>query len=291
VIGERIDRLARRFVREDNYRMIVAPAIADLQYEAPRGRINRARAYIDVWRAAGAALLDDTVSDITRTFTRRSATSAATVAGGSLIAILALHVLILPWNWGFALQDEFELFALLVPSLVVSAWPAVMLPGAAVIARKHRAGTARAVLVGACGSGLVLIIAIDGGVTRTNQRFREIAVARQGHRGPLQPGPRERTTWDLAQRDDRASQVEVHARLALCASTIGWALVGLALARASTAALVALGVLAYGLMASVLSASPLGVTGPAWIPWIPTVTLFIAGAIASRGEPGHSTST
>lgn len=58
--GSRLAAFFVRVVGAESFRLIVAPAIADLQFERPAaGRVQRARNYIGVWRAFGGALLLD----------------------------------------------------------------------------------------------------------------------------------------------------------------------------------------------------------------------------------------
>ena len=58
--GERLTRLTRRLVHDDTFALVVAPAIADLQFEVPSASIaGRGRSYAGVWRALlGAVCLD-----------------------------------------------------------------------------------------------------------------------------------------------------------------------------------------------------------------------------------------
>ena len=57
--------VARRLLDEDTFQLIVSPAIADLQFEAPTcGVIGRARAYIAVGVALAGAIGHDLLVDL-----------------------------------------------------------------------------------------------------------------------------------------------------------------------------------------------------------------------------------
>lgn len=61
--GSRLAAFFARVVRVESFRLVVAPAIADLQFERPAAsRFKRARNYIGVWRAFGGALVVDFAS-------------------------------------------------------------------------------------------------------------------------------------------------------------------------------------------------------------------------------------
>lgn len=55
--GTRLAAFSVRVVRAESFRLIVAPAIADLQFERPAAsRVQHVRNYVAVWRAFGGAL-------------------------------------------------------------------------------------------------------------------------------------------------------------------------------------------------------------------------------------------
>jgi hypothetical protein len=62
--GSWIASLAGRLLHDDIEALIVAPAIADLQFEADGPLWRRARGYAGVWRALGGALFFQAVSGV-----------------------------------------------------------------------------------------------------------------------------------------------------------------------------------------------------------------------------------
>jgi hypothetical protein len=286
MIGDRLARIAQRLVREDTYASIVAPAIADLQFEARGGVMARVRGSVAACRTIACAFADELLRDSETVLVG----PAIVEAGGAMAAIVAVllgaHVSVFTWNWGFRPQDHPALFALLLPALLTSFWPVLMLPAGAAISRRLRHGKIRLAILAGCVSALVMLAAIDLGVTETNQRFREISFAASGGTSAIARGTREHTSWHLSKQGDRRSLTEMHFRLSNCASTLGWMLVGIGLHRARRRFLVATGVVAYGLM---LVPMPLVTAGirqyefPSWFPWFPTSIVLAVGAwTASR---------
>jgi hypothetical protein len=57
--GTRLATISARLLHAETFALIVSPAIADLQHEAPGGPLRRLHGYIGVWRAmVGAAWFD-----------------------------------------------------------------------------------------------------------------------------------------------------------------------------------------------------------------------------------------
>jgi hypothetical protein len=289
MIGDCLSRVAQRLVREETYATIVAPAIADLQFEAVHGSRSQVVAYTGVWRAIAGAVIDEVCTDARYSFSPARIGQIALLASATIAAILAIHMWVFEWNWGFKPLENLELTGWLLPSLLVSAGPVVLFPAGAILARQRRRGDARALVLIASVASMFLLLAFDYAVTETNQRWRELAYAREGHEGPPARGANERSTWELSGHRDRRSRIEVHFRLAFCASTIGWALIGLGLRRAGKNAIVVLGVVAYGLALVPNPVVRSGIRGwpqlPEWMPWVPTVLLVALGTLAARTRP------
>ena len=62
--GMWLARLGERICHGETFALIVSPAIADLQFEAPTGHAHQARHYVAVWKAFALALCCDTAGDI-----------------------------------------------------------------------------------------------------------------------------------------------------------------------------------------------------------------------------------
>jgi hypothetical protein len=291
MIGDRLDGIARRIVREETYDTIVAPSIADLQFEATHGRRARLRGYVAVWRMLAAALFEDVGEDARDVLTRRSIGNAAVLGVLTTAIVIAGHLSVFSWNWGFKPQDHWRLFLLLLPAVWISAWPTTMVPIAAALGRANRRGSFRVVLLASAVAAMLMLVAIDLAVTETNQRFREISFKENGGTGQIARGTRERTSWSLSRDHVRESRIEMHFRLAMCATTVGWALLGFGLRRARDATIVLAGVLAYVLVLAPISLIIFGIRGyqlATWAPWIPTGVVVMVGAVVARlaSRPG-----
>jgi hypothetical protein len=283
MVGDRFHKLARRLVREDSYHFIVAPAIADLQFEAHLGQRARLRAYRAAWLAVLGALADELIRDVVSTCTRCAIGRAAAASG----LAIALQAALFMWMWSFNPVEHPLAFLLLLPALVSGAWPAALLPSAAILARSRVRGASRVVLIGSAALALFVLGAADQGVTETNQMFREQMFTASGSAGPPARGPQEQTLAQLWDRGDRDARVAVHLRLSILGLTTAWATLGLALARARWFVAVAIGLLAYAsqffspFLASPEDAARL----PVWSPWIPVaVLLFTAGILQAYAK-------
>jgi hypothetical protein len=276
VTGARLERLARRVLREDTYRLIVAPAIADLQFEAPLGSHSWMRACVGVWLAIVGALGEEVRHDFRNTCTRPVIARAA-IAG---MFAIALQGALFMWMWSFNPLERPVPFLLLLPALVSGAWPAAMLPTAAILARTRMPGARRVVLIASTAVAAVILVAADQGVTETNQMFREEIFAAAGARSP-ERGAQERTLAELWPRNDREARVSINLRLSILGLTPAWAMLGLALARSRWFVVVAVGLLAYSyhLFSPVLASPEDAARLPTWSPWIPVGLTFVTAGI------------
>jgi len=96
MIGRRLEQIGRALVRPLTFETIVAPAIADLQFEASGSRSPRARGYIAVVRALSAAWTEEVRSDTAGTVVAMSLALARfrrrTAAAAVLAAFFPTHV-------------------------------------------------------------------------------------------------------------------------------------------------------------------------------------------------------
>lgn len=279
MIGDRIARLARRLVRAATYQAMVAPAIADLQHETRRGRVAHLRGYAGVARALVGAGIDDLCVDWRQTFTGPPVRRAARVAA----AVIVLQNVLFFAMWRFDPRESPAAFILLLPATILSAWPAAMLPAAAIVSRRRGRAAKRAVLSASIASGVILLAVADQGVTRTNQQFRETIFAARGGTGPLGRGTQERTVRELWNDDGREARTSLHLRLTVPVSTAAWALLGLSVARASGVVIGATAAAGYAffLLSPFLAPADFAATLPVWSPWIP-VALLLALASATQ---------
>ena len=88
--GTRLAIVSSRLLRVETFDLMVSPAIADLQFEAPTaGRVRRLQSYMGVWRAFRGALCQDIALTLRAPFVdeaRRSAlqSNVLTFAGLTL---------------------------------------------------------------------------------------------------------------------------------------------------------------------------------------------------------------
>jgi hypothetical protein len=62
--GTWLAHVAQRYLHGETFALIVSPAIADMQFESPAGRVPRARQYLAVWRALAGGLSCDVMADV-----------------------------------------------------------------------------------------------------------------------------------------------------------------------------------------------------------------------------------
>ena len=62
--GTWLARVGARWLHRETFALVVSPAIADLQFEAPAGFAHRVRHYLAVWKAFTAALCVDAAGDV-----------------------------------------------------------------------------------------------------------------------------------------------------------------------------------------------------------------------------------
>jgi hypothetical protein len=282
--GAHIERLAHRIVRDETYDLIVAPAIADLHFEAPLGRFARLRAVVAVWLAIAGGLREEVRQDFAQTCTP----PVLARASGAGLFTIALQAMLFMWMWSFNPYEHPTAFVLLLPALVSGALPAAMLPAAAILARTNARGAGRVVAIAGTALAALLLVAADRGITETNQKFREEMFVANGLPGAPARGAQERTLAELLVRDDRDSRVAMHHRLSFVGLTVAWTLLGLAVARAPGSAICGTALLGYGflLLSPFLGSPELAARLPAWSPWIPVAliaaTSQVAGVYARR---------
>jgi hypothetical protein len=194
---------------------------------------------------------------------------------------IALQGALFMWMWSFNPLERPVPFLLLLPALVSGAWPAAMLPTAAILARTRMPGARRVVLIASTAVAAVILVAADQGVTETNQMFREQMFAAAGLHGSPARGAQERTLAELWPRDDREARVSIHLRVSILGLTPAWAMLGLALARSRWFVVVAVGLLAYSyhLFSPVLASPEDAARLPTWSPWIPVGLTFVTAGI------------
>ena len=92
--GTRLASLSARLLSADTFALIVSPAVADLQFEAPTGRLCVLRGYFGVWRAVAGALWFDLVS-------------RATDLLGDEARLVTLQGAVRTWTWLALLQASY----------------------------------------------------------------------------------------------------------------------------------------------------------------------------------------
>jgi hypothetical protein len=295
--GERLHRFARHLVREDTYRLMVAPAIADLCFEAPRGRMARMQAYVPVGRALASAFADDLTVDASAALTAMTAPPAMR-RGLCALAVFTIAGLLNFFRVFPIVGPRSVLILYLLPSAItLAALPALTIAAHEAAGRVH---TTRGFLALGIGIAALMFVSIDQGVTRTNMMFREVESRARGLQGPT-PGPREMSVVELLRVADRggtagsahanAFRREPHFRVAAALSCIPYLLFGLALVhlRLQTAApIVFVIVVAHiellDLIPSISRHIPLMTHAAAWLPLIVLSATAIAAHRSSARE-------
>jgi hypothetical protein len=309
VSGDWIALIARDLIRQHTYERTVSPAIADLQFEAPaQSRTQRLIGYISIYRAVAGAVVIDIGEDLTRAFNREARASAWRAAAILWVLLIGLNVVL---NWRPLLgMDELGFDGLAVillfslPSLAVAALPAVLVPFAVVMTRRH--GAARPVLAAAVLVSLVVIVAsvtlaVPAG--RRADQYQQAAFwrARMDTADPPRSleAIRHELTVELTRQDQRRARADRNRFLynsiaAKAMGTFAFAFIGIGLARKRGWRMLLWGAGAYVVWIAILA----GVIEWAWFPrtrsigriqWAQTFALYVVGSlalIAARRDQG-----
>jgi hypothetical protein len=210
--GSLLAAAAARLLCGDTHRMIVAPAIADLQIEGAEGRLPRVRGYLAVWRVFTVALLIDMRADVGLPWTWGAVRNAWMPAlfAGVCVACVSIWVPpgafadidVLGWD-GYAI-----VMALAMVEKVLTLLPVTALR----FALGLRQITPRAIWPALAVSALIAIVTIGANLlvvpkvmlerqlyaTSATERFTEsgITVGNRGRQAPLTHGP----LWDRVAR-------------------------------------------------------------------------------------------
>jgi hypothetical protein len=162
MIGDRIDRFARRIVRNETYRLVVAPAIADLQHEARLGSWSRVRAYAATWLTIGVAFAAEIAADVETTTRAGGVPSALGAMLLTIVCLSALQMIPIAFTLGTTLawHQAAVLLALWLPAFIGPSLPAAIVPVSAMLAAGSPASR-RAALIVATTVG-VLMVALVG---------------------------------------------------------------------------------------------------------------------------------
>jgi hypothetical protein len=160
--GTHVSRIAQLIVRQHTYNAIVSPAIADLQYEADRGRFARLRAYIAVWRTLAVAFAGELTDDCADAW---KGVDVGSLTCAVFVPLAIASAPFVPTMWAMygrsarPWHHDAVLLAVAGPGLLVMVGLALAMPGAAMLARHSDPGSRRAaVLI------TVLIAALLGGI-------------------------------------------------------------------------------------------------------------------------------
>jgi hypothetical protein len=201
MVGDRLQQLARRIVREETYSTIVAPAIADLQFEAPFGWPSRVRAYAGAWRALLAATVQEITHDCVATSRAVRMRSDLRAVATTLVCLTGLMSAPMIWV-GAQSSDapwhhEALLFMFLLPTALTFSLPAGALPLAAAYARTGAPGGRRAGFIIASAVVVVLSIGNHALRQRTAALHQELIIASSW--GLQRSELRDRPLWEVRQ--------------------------------------------------------------------------------------------
>ena len=250
--GRGLERFGRAILRASTFETIVAPAIADLQYESRSGRWASVRAYAGAWRGLAAAVALELGSDCRDTL-RHSQLGAAVLP--SLLALGLSFAIVSPWGIWLDLgrlrpwHHDVVLLALLIPGVLASTLPLAAMPVARVLAGAGTPGSMRSAVLLAAAVVSTLTIADWLLADRTSDLQRELTTASIMS---VRTSEARRPLWELRERfqprfehiagraDDprwrtaraaaelRRSRIERHTRAALLFTVVAYALLGAA---------------------------------------------------------------
>jgi len=167
-------------VREDTYAMVVAPAIADLQYEASLGWLARGRGYAGAWRALLAATILEITHDCvaaSEAVHRRADLAGAVTTVASMTGLMSAVIFCVRARSDAPWHHDAVLFLFVLPTAMTFALPAGALPLAAAYARTCRPGGRRAGFV--IASAAVAMLSVGNHALRQSiaVRHQEMIVA------------------------------------------------------------------------------------------------------------------
>ena len=183
--GDWIGSMARCLTRPARYERIVAPALADLQYEHHAATPwTRCRNYAAVWPALVWAIAADLCDDL-RIVLGRDAQTSAWGFGAAMFAVMFARSAWLARPSGFDLQmlgiDGYAAWcAARLPILALGCLPGTLIPVGFIVSCRHADG-ARAVITTAAAMAVALVVATASLVrpaTDVAERYFEAAIWR-----------------------------------------------------------------------------------------------------------------
>jgi hypothetical protein len=299
--GARLDSFSRLLLRDETYRLIAAPAIADLQAEhAQAGPWRRIVNRLAVWKTLGIALALDLRHDLAIVVTRVDGHSPYRVA----LVVYVISVVIATWAAlprgfgidilgadGYAAMVGNRLTTVAIPNL-----PILLLPLAAIVGRRGWAGV-RPVIV-----AMAIVSAVTVGAAETfapraytvSDAYFKAAV----WRGRVEPQNMHRPLSEFLDKGYRRSMTVTSAPrppvppsrmrwsrdAAIVVATLALALVGMAISRTRGWRIGLHLALIYVPWAAAVWA--VGLTSLAWdsqrapVAWIPVLLLILAAIVA-----------
>jgi hypothetical protein len=303
--GDWVTAVTRWVMRPQTYELTVAPAIADLQHEAATaGLAGRVQGYAGLWRAIIGAFANDIHVDFTLAFNDEARSTAwraaGQVFGGLFLLSLFTDSRVLFDIDEMGIDGVMTVFIWRLPSHAAAWAPALVIPVAVVLTRRLEEAK-RPVLLSAAilaalfvlGSATIVVPA-----THTAEQYVQAAFWRNrmetSHPPRSLEDVRQEMTVPIARPDQRLARAGrnrflTHDVLSRGASTFGFALIGVGLARKRARRAVLWAVLACAVWAAVMSLAmeiysrvffpqpPLGL-----FPWTRTIALFLVGTIVLR---------
>jgi hypothetical protein len=217
VTGTWLAAAARRLLRDETFRMVMEPAIADLQIEEPDGHLARVHGYLAVWRVLAAALLIDIRADVGLLWTKSAMRNAWMPALFAGVCVACASIWVPPGSFAEIEVLGWDGYAIVMALAIVEKVLTLLPVTALQFASGLRQSTPRAMWPAVAVAALIAIVTVGANVrvvpavmlerqlyaTSATERFTEsgIAVANTGRQAPPIHGP----LWErVARLKDRA---------------------------------------------------------------------------------------
>jgi hypothetical protein len=201
--GSWLAAAAARFLRDETHRMIVAPAIADLQIEEADGHLARARGYLAVWRVLAVGLLIDMRADIGLPWTWGAVRNAWVPALFAGVCVACASIWVPPGAFANLEVLGWDGYAIVMTLAIVEKFLTLLPVTALQFASGLRQITPRAFWPALVASAVIALVTVGANVlvipalmlerhlyaTSATERFTESPAGNRGRQLPLTDRP------------------------------------------------------------------------------------------------------
>ena len=203
--GSWLTAAAARLLRDETHRMIITPAIADLQIEEADGHLARARGYLAVWRVLAVALLIDLRADVGLPWTWGAVRNAWMPALFAGVCVACASIWVPPGAFADIEVLGWDGYAIVIALAIVEKVLTFLPVTALQFASGLRQSTPRAIGPALLASAAIAVVTVGANVlvvpavmlerqlyaTSATERFTEsgTAVGNRGRQGPVPHAP------------------------------------------------------------------------------------------------------